>query len=133
MIIFEIETLLNLVNNSKNEFICDCNIIHENIVKDTLSKMPEDDLFNKLAEFFKILGDTTRAKILFALDQNEMCVCDIANVLGMSKSSISHQLGTLRRMNIVKCRKQGKEVYYTIDDDHVQKLFELGIEHIEHK
>ena len=118
---------------SKNEFICDCNIIHENIVKDTLSKMPEDDLFNKLAEFFKILGDTTRAKILFALDQNEMCVCDIANVLGISKSSISHQLGTLRRMNIVKCRKQGKEVYYTIDDDHVQKLFELGIEHIEHK
>ena len=118
---------------SKNEFICDCNIIHENIVKDTLSKMPEDDLFNKLAEFFKILGDTTRAKILFALDQNEMCVCDIANVLGMSKSTISHQLGTLRRMNIVKCRKQGKEVYYTIDDDHVQKLFELGIEHIEHK
>ena len=118
---------------SKNEFICDCNIIHENIVKDTLSKMPEDDLFNKLAEFFKILGDTTRAKILFALDQNEMCVCDMANVLGMSKSSISHQLGTLRRMNIVKCRKQGKEVYYTIDDDHVQKLFELGIEHIEHK
>lgn len=118
---------------SKNEFICDCNIIHENIVKDTLSKMPEDDLFNKLAEFFKILGDTTRAKILFALDQNEMCVCDIANVLGMSKSSISHQLGTLRRMNIVKCRKQGKEVYYTIDDDHVQKLFELRIEHIEHK
>lgn len=118
---------------SKNEFICDCNIIHENIVKDTLSKMPEDDLFNKLAEFFKILGDTTRAKILFALDQNEMCVCDIANVLGMSKSSISHQLGTLRRMNIVKCRKKGKEVYYTIDDDHVQKLFELGIEHIEHK
>ena len=95
---------------SKNEFICDCNIIHENIVKDTLSKMPEDDLFNKLAEFFKILGDTTRAKILFALDQNEMCVCDIANVLRMSKSSISHQLGTLRRMNIVKCRKQGKEV-----------------------
>lgn len=118
---------------SKNEFICDCNIIHENIVKDTLSKMPEDDLFNKLAEFFKILGDTTRAKILFALDQNEMCVCDIANVLGMSKSSISHQLGTLRKMNIVKCRKQGKEVYYAMDDDHVQKLFELGIEHIEHK
>ena len=118
---------------SKNEFICDCNVIHKEIVEDTLKNMPEDDLFNKLAEFFKILGDTTRAKILFALDQNEMCVCDIANVLGMSKSSISHQLGTLRRMNIVKCRREGKEVYYTIDDDHVKKLFELGIEHIEHK
>ena len=118
---------------SKNEFICDCNIIHENIVKDTLSKMPEDDLFNKLAEFFKILGDTTRAKILFALDQNEMCVCDIANVLGMSKSSISHQLGTLRRSGIVKCRKVGKEVFYTLDDEHVKEVFEVAIEHIEHK
>lgn len=115
---------------SKNEFICDCNIIHEDKVKDTLKKMPKDDLFNKLAEFFKIMGDTTRAKILYALDQNEMCVCDIANVLGMSKSSISHQLGTLRRMNIVKCRREGKEVYYSIDDDHVKGLFELGIEHI---
>lgn len=118
---------------SKNEFICDCNIIHENIVKDTLSKMPEDNLFNKLAEFFKILGDTTRAKILFSLDKHEMCVCDIANVLGMSKSSISHQLGTLRRAGIVKCRKEGKEVYYMLDDDHVKKSFELGLEHIEHK
>ena len=118
---------------SKNEFICDCNIIHEGIVKDTLSKMPEADIFNKLAEFFKILGDTTRSKILFALDQNEMCVCDIANVLGMSKSSISHQLGTLRRSGIVKCRKSGKEVFYMLDDEHIQKVFEVGIEHIEHK
>lgn len=118
---------------SKNEFICDCNIIHQDVVNDTLNKMPDSDLFNKLAEFFKILGDTTRAKILFALDQNEMCVCDIANVLGMSKSSISHQLGTLRRMSIVKCRKEGKEVYYMLDGDHIKGLFELGIEHIEHK
>ena len=118
---------------SKNEFICDCNIIHENLVEDTSKKMLKQDIFNKLAEFFKILGDTTRTKILFALDQNELCVCDIANVLGMSKSSISHQLGTLRRSGIVKCRKEGKEVYYMIDDDHVKGLFELGIEHIEHK
>ena len=118
---------------SKNEFICDCNVIHQDVVKDTLSKMPEDDIFNKLAEFFKILGDTTRAKILFALDQNEMCVCDIANVLGMSKSSISHQLGTLRRSGIVKCKKSGKEVFYMLDDDHVKKVIEIAIEHIEHK
>ena len=118
---------------SKNEFVCDCNIIHEDIVKNTLNKMPDEYLFTKLAEFFKILGDITRTKILFALDQNEMCVCDIANVLGMSKSSISHQLGTLRRSGIVKCRREGKEVYYMLDDDHVKKLFEVGIEHIEHK
>ena len=118
---------------SKNEFICDCNIIHEDIVNRTLAKMPEQDVFNKLAEFFKIIGDTTRTKILFALDENEMCVCDIANVLGMSKSSISHQLGTLRRMGIVKCRRDGKEVYYMLDDEHVKQVFEVGIKHIEHK
>ena len=118
---------------SRNEFICDCNIIHQEVVKDTLNKIPKDDIFFKLAEFFKILGDTTRTKILFALDQNEMCVCDIANVLNMSKSSISHQLGTLRRSGIVKCRKQGKEVYYTLDDEHIKQLFEVGLEHIEHR
>ena len=117
----------------KNEFICDCNIIHHDVVEKTLKCMPEEDTFNKLAEFFKILGDITRTKILFVLDENEMCVCDIANVLGMSKSSISHQLGTLRRSGIVKCRKVGKEVYYMLDDDHVQKVFEVGKEHIEHR
>ena len=118
---------------SKNEFICDCNIIHKDIVDSTLKNMQDEDLFNKLAKFFKILGDITRTKILFALDQNEMCVCDIANVLSMSKSSISHQLGTLRRSGIVKCRKQGKEVYYMLDDEHIKQVFEVGIEHIEHK
>ena len=117
----------------KSEFTCDCNIIHEDIVKQTLEKMPEENLFNKLAEFFKILGDTTRTRILFALDQNEMCVCDIANVLGMTKSSISHQLSQLKHSGIVKCRKEGKEVYYSLDDDHIKQLFEVGMEHIKHK
>ena len=118
---------------SRNEFICDCNVIHQNVVDDTLKKMPEQDVFNKIAEFFKIIGDTTRAKILFVLDNNEMCVCDIANVLSMSKSSISHQLGTLRRSGIVKCRKQGKEGYYMLDDEHVKQVFEIAKEHKEHK
>ena len=118
---------------SINEYMCDCNIIHKDIVEKTKKNMLEEDTLNKLAEFFKIVGDTTRVKILFALDQNEMCVCDIANVLNMSKSSISHQLGTLRRSGIVKCRKQGKEVYYMLDDDHVSKVFEIAKEHIEHK
>lgn len=118
---------------SKNEFICDCNVIHQEIVEKTKKNMPAQGTFNKLAEFFKILGDTTRARILFALDQNEMCVCDIANVLSMSKSSISHQLGTLRRSGIVKCRKSGKEVFYMLDDEHVKEVFEVGIEHIKHK
>ena len=118
---------------SKNEFVCDCNVIHEDVVTNTKNNMPEEYTFSKLAEFFKIVGDITRVKILFALDQNEMCVCDIANVLGMSKSSISHQLGTLRRSGIVKCRKVGKEVFYMLDDEHVKQVFEVGIEHIEPK
>mgnify|MGYP001862940455 CR=1 FL=1 len=118
---------------SKNEFVCDCNIIHKDIVEKTKKNMLEEDTLNKLAEFFKIVGDTTRVKILFALDQNEMCVCDIANVLEMTKSSISHQLGTLRRSGIVKCRKLGKEVFYSLDDEHIKQVFEIGVEHIEHR
>lgn len=118
---------------SVNEVMCDCNIIHEDVVNNTLKKMLPQDLFDKLAEFFKIIGDPTRTKILFALDQNEMCVCDLANVLNMTKSSISHQLAVLRRSGIVKCRKNGKEVYYTLDDDHIVQLFEIGLEHINHK
>ncbi len=118
---------------AKNEFVCDCNVIHQDVVDKITSEMLKDDLFYKIADFFKILGDTTRTKILFALDKEEMCVCDIANVLNMSKSSISHQLGTLRRSGIVRCRKEGKEVYYMLDDDHVKKVIEVAIEHIEHK
>lgn len=118
---------------AKNEFVCDCNVIHQEVVENTIKKMADENILNKLAEFFKILGDTTRTKILYALDKNEMCVCDIANVLNMSKSSISHQLGTLRRSGIVKCRKVGKEVFYTLDDEHVKEVFEVGMEHIEHR
>lgn len=118
---------------SKNEFVCDCNIIHKDIVEDTIKKMGDEDVLNKLADFFKILGDTTRVKILQALDKNEMCVCDIANVLKMTKSSISHQLSALKKSGIVKSKKIGKEVFYTLDDEHVKQVFEVGFEHIEHK
>lgn len=118
---------------SKNEFVCDCNVIHQELVDNTRNEMIEDEFTIKLAEFFKILGDTTRVKILFALDKNELCVCDIANILGMTKSSISHQLSTLRRSGIVKCRKVGKEVFYMLDDEHVKEVFEVGMEHIEHR
>ena len=117
----------------KNEYICDCNIIHQDIVKDTIDKMADNELLIDLSEFFKVLGDTTRTKILYALDQNEMCVCDIANVLGMTKSSISHQLRTLKENGIVKSKKSGKEVFYMLDDEHVKQVFEIGIAHIEHR
>lgn len=112
---------------------CDCNIIHEEVVYNTKKKLEEIKIFNDVSNFFKIIGDTTRTKILFSLDNNEMCVCDIANTLGMSKSSISHQLSVLKENGIIKSRRSGKEVYYTLDDEHVSEVFEVALEHINHK
>lgn len=118
---------------SKNEFICDCNIIHEDRVKDTIKKMPDTMMLNSLADFFKIMGDSTRCKLVSALLQNEMCVCDLANILSMTKSSISHQLSKMKEAGIVKSRREGKTVYYSLDDKHISEIFEVGIKHIKHK
>lgn len=117
----------------RKELVCDCNIIHEDAVNEAIKNKPNEEELNKLSELFKILGDLTRIKILWILDNHEMCVCDIANVLNMTKSSISHQLSSLRASGIVKYRKEGKEVYYMLDDEHISKLYEIGIEHIDHK
>lgn len=117
----------------KTAEVCDCNVIHENVVEDVKSKMLDNEFITEISTFFKILGDNTRVKILFALDHNEICVCDIANVLNMTKSSISHQLSYLKDLNIVKSRKSSKEVYYSLDDEHVKEVFEVVISHIEHK
>lgn len=117
----------------KNEYICDCNIIHKEAVANVLTKLPSSTTFENLAKLFKLIGDPTRCRILFALDNEEMCVCDIANVLKMTKSAVSHQLRLLRQSQIVKTRKSGKEVYYTLDDEHIQKLFEVALEHINHQ
>ncbi len=116
----------------RNEFSCDCNVIHKDIVDMVLKKIDNNYALNNLAKLFKLIGDTTRCKILFSLDQSEMCVCDLSNVLNMSKSSISHQLALLKSNGVVKCRRSGREVYYSLDDDHVVKLFEIGLEHINH-
>lgn len=116
----------------KKEPVCDCNIIHHEAVCQALRQKPQDVQLEKLSELFKILGDPTRIRILWALDQNEMCVCDIANVLNMTKSSISHQLAVLREAGIVKYRRAGKEVYYMLDDEHITQLYEIGLMHIIH-
>ena len=117
----------------KNEYMCDCNIIHKESVANVLNKLPSTTTFENLAKLFKLIGDPTRCRILFALDNEEMCVCDIANVLKMTESAVSHQLRLLRQSQIVKTRKSGKEVYYTLDDEHIQKLFEIALEHINHQ
>ena len=117
----------------KKELVCDCNIIHQSAVNIALKNKPEEVELENLSALFKILGDSTRTKILWILDHHEMCVCDIANVLNMTKSSISHQLAILREAGIVRFRRNGKEVYYTLDDEHISRLYEIGLEHINHK
>jgi len=108
----------------------DVEIIHKDIVDAVLSKMPSENMFLNLADTFKLMGDNTRCKILYALNESEMCVADIANLLDMTKSSISHQLATLRRTGLVRCRKVGKEVLYSLHDSHVTELFEVAVEHV---
>lgn len=109
---------------------CDCNIIHEEIVNKVKENMPEEENLLDLADLFKVFADSTRVKILSALFQEEMCVCDIAVLLGMTKSSISHQLRVLRQTRLVKYRKSGKVVYYSLADDHVKTIFDQGYAHI---
>jgi ArsR family transcriptional regulator len=118
---------------TKDEVFCDCDVIHADVVDEVRQRMPnEADLYD-LADFFKIFGDSTRVKIIWALDEKELCVCDIAVLLNMTKSAISHQLKTLKQANLVKFRREGKVVYYSLKDDHVKDIFEKGMEHIKEK
>lgn len=116
----------------KNQYLCDCNMIHQEAVSDTLAAMPSRATLQKLALIYKLLGNETRYQICFALNERELCVCDLANVLSMTKSSISHQLKILRDNHLVKARQAGKEVYYMLDDSHIQQILQLGIKHIKH-
>jgi DNA-binding transcriptional ArsR family regulator len=109
---------------------CDCNVIHEDVIAKVQKNMPEEETLADLADLFKVFGDSTRVRILCALSEEEMCVCDIAVLLGMTKSAISHQLRTLRQTKIVKNRRDGKTVYYSLDDEHVSDIFNQGLEHI---
>jgi len=109
---------------------CDCEVIHEESVSKVRSMMPQGEDFLKLANLYKMFSDPTRVKILWALHCSEMCVCDLAVLLNMTKSAISHQLKSLRLGNLVKFRKQGKIVYYSLADKHVNDIFEQGFAHI---
>lgn len=110
--------------------ICDCDVIHEETVERVKATMPDSKDFIDLANLYKMFSDGTRLKILWALKCEEMCVCDLAVLLNMTKSAISHQLKSLRMANLVKFRKQAQIVYYSLADDHVSVIFEKGFEHI---
>lgn len=109
---------------------CDCDVIHDDVVNSVRAKMPEEEKLYDLAELFKVFGDSTRIRILWALDEAEMCVCDIAYLLNMTQSAISHQLRVLKQAKLVRNRKEGKVVYYSLDDEHVKMIFDQGLVHI---
>jgi ArsR family transcriptional regulator len=120
----------------QNTPVCDCEVIHEAVVKRLRKIIPKEEDFYDLADLYKMFSDSTRVRILWALSVakevagEEMCVCDIAVLLNMTKSAISHQLKSLRLANLVKYDKRGKEVYYSLADSHVKDIFEKGFEHI---
>lgn len=109
---------------------CDFICVHENVVNQVLKAMPKEQQLMDLADFFKIFGDPTRIRILYVLSQSQMCVCDIANLLQMGQSAISHQLRVLKQMRLVKFKREGKTVFYSLADGHIQTILAQGMEHI---
>jgi len=113
-----------------SEYKSDCDIIHDDIISKVREQTPPEEMLYDLAELFKVFGDSTRVRILSALFVSEMCVCDIAKLLGMTQSAISHQLRILKQTRLVKNRKDGKTVYYSLDDEHIKNIFDQGLEHL---
>ncbi len=113
--------------------VCSCNDINVEKVEEIRGSMEPDEKLYELAELFKAFGDSTRIKILSVLFKEELCVCDIAEVLNMKQPAISHQLRVLKKERLVKFRREGKMVYYSLDDDHVEAIFNQGISHILHR
>lgn len=117
-------------NNKYSSDCCEVNAIHENVLSKVKEEMPPDDNIIDTAELFKIFGDSTRASIICALSISEMCVCDIAALLSMSSSAISHQLRILKQSRVVKSRREGKVVYYRLMDEHIKQIFSVAFDHI---
>jgi ArsR family transcriptional regulator len=118
-----------IISDRTREF-CSCKIIHEDAVNRAHSGMPMERTLYDLAEIFKVFGDLTRIRILCALIETQLCVCDISALLGMTPSSISHQLRVLKQAKLVKYRKEGKVVYYSLEDEHVKQIFDQALLHV---
>lgn len=121
-----------LVMPGQNEPLdcCEENRIHQDILQKVQSDLPDDEILYDLAELFKVFGDSTRIKILYALFESEMCVCDIADLLGLTQSAISHQLRTLKASKLVRSRREGKTVFYSLADQHVRSIIGQGMDHV---
>lgn len=116
--------------DNKNSAFCSCEVIHEEVVNKVREEVLGKDEYIELASLFKLFGDATRVQILHALEIEEMCVCDLAALLGLTKSAVSHQLKELRLSNLVKFRKEGQVVYYSLADSHVKTILDIGFEHL---
>lgn len=112
------------------EPVCEGEVIHEDIVCEVREKMLDTETGTALSTLYKMFGDATRIRLLHALEQHEMCVCDLAALLGVTKSAVSHQLKQLRLARLVKFRREGQIVFYALADDHVKKIIDLGLEHL---
>lgn len=110
--------------------MCDCEHVHSDVVEYVENVLPDEDVLYEIAELFKVFGDSTRTRIISALFEKELCVCDIADLLHMAKSAVSHQLRTLRQTKIVKSRRSGKEIFYSLDDEHIKKIYQMALEHL---
>ena len=110
---------------------CECHEVHKDLINQVMNRMPDEDELYDLAELFKVFGDSTRIRILTPLYGEEMCVCDIAEALNMNQSAVSHQLRVLKNAKLIKNRKDGKMVFYSLADDHVSTILAMGLEHIE--
>ncbi len=117
-------------NRDYSEEMCQISQVHESVVRRVQDTMPDDDTLCDVAEMFKVFGDMTRTKILSALFEAELCVCDISDIVKMSASAVSHQLRILRQTKIVKSRRCGKEVYYSLDDEHISQIYRTALEHL---
>lgn len=109
---------------------CEVNLVHADVVEQVREQLPQDEILYDLAELFKIFGDSTRVKILYALLESELCVCDIAKLMEVTQSAVSHQLRVLKNSKLVKFRREGKVIYYSLADEHVERILSQGMEHI---
>lgn len=109
---------------------CDCDIIHKELANRAKNLLISDDLLLNMSDFYKAFSDSTRIKIINLLKDNSLCVCDISSILNLTKSTVSHQLRNLRELNLIKYEKKGKEVWYSLADEHVKLIFEICYEHI---
>ena len=119
-----------MTENPSND-VCQVICVHDELVREVKEQMLSSELLMDLANLFKVLGDHTRVRILQALHTSELCVCNLVEVLGMSQSAISHQLRVLRTSKIVKHRKEGKNVFYSLDDQHIYSLINIGLQHVQ--